>query len=245
MKVALTPVYADQQTVSPLYGTIKVEFSVEGAVTQDTEHDTTTTTYRANASWTIQYETTGVTETNQISGQGEVVIVTKQDPPHRTTTKTAYGLDPRESVAMRKYGPGGAARFGVAASVRQKCCYFGVDLWDVKVQSHLKGEDSDGQTWTDDYLQAWNIQIPSRWQGLNACLASGKPCPAGIVEGTFSEGKTFGSYSAPVFFYEAGGVGRAGWEPHLRALGEPLDGSGLPYVQGTVTVSWNLSTKVR
>ena len=242
-KFALTPVYWDEQGVGPMYGTIKVEFVVNGKVTQNEEWAETTTTYNVSASWTLQYDPSGVTETKTLSGTGNEVTVTKQDPPKRTTSKTTYNLDPSEAVSMRTYGPEGAAEFAVVASKEQKCCYFGLGRWDSKVQSHLEGKDYDGQTWTENYDQTWPICIPSHWQGLAECIAAGKNCPPGIVEGSFTDGKTSGSYSAPVFFFAGAGLGSADWEPMLRALEQPVDGSGLPYVQGSVTVSWNLGGK--
>lgn len=234
---AVTPTYPDQKTVSPMYGTIKVNFVVDGKVTQNNELEETTTTYKVNASWILNYDPSGVTETKTLSGTGNVSTVDKHDPPRRTTRTTTYNLDPDEAVSMNTYGPESAGEFNVIASKQQKCCYFGIHLWDFKVQTHTEGIDYDGQTWTDDRDATWNIQIPSHWQGLAACLASGKDCPTGIAEGSFTNGKTSGSYSAPVFFVDGAG---ALWEPALRALGEPLDGSGLPYVQGSVTISWNL-----
>jgi len=228
-----------------MYGTIKVEFVVNGKVTQDEEFEKTTTTYNAGASWTLQYDQSGITETKTLSGTGNVVTVRKQDSK-TATTKTTYSLDPNEAVSMRTYGSEGAGELGVTASKKQKCCWFGITvLWDSKVKSHLEGTDYDGQTYTFDNDQTWGIQIPSHWQGLAECITAHKECPPGIVEGTFSDGKTFGSYSAPVFFYEVAGLGNAAWEPALRALGEPVDGSGLPYVQGRVTVSWNLGGKTQ
>jgi len=242
---ALTPVYPDQHNVGPMYGTIKVEFVVNGTVTQDEKSEKRTTTYKANASMIFQYEPSGVTETKTLSGTGNVVIVDKHNPSKRTTQKTTYNLDPSEAVKMLPYGQK-AAKFAVTASKKQKCCFFGIPhKWESKVRSHMVGKDSDGQTWTDDYSQTWSISIPSHWQGLTECIAAGKNCPEGIVEGSFSDGKTSGSYSAPVFFYEVAGLGGAEWEPMLRALGEPVDGSGQPYVQGTVTISWNLGVSPR
>lgn len=242
-KFALTPVYWDEQGVGPMYGIIKVEFVVNGKVTQNEEWAETTTTYNVSASWTLHYDPSGVTETKKLSGTGNEVTVTKQDPPKRTTSKTTYNLDPSETVSMRIYGPEGAAEFAVVASKKQKCCYFGLGRWDSKVQSHLEGKDHDGQTWTENYDQTWPICIPSHWQGLAECIAAGKNCPPGIVEGSFTDGKTSGSCSAPVFFFAGAGLGSADWEPMLRALEQPVDGSGLPYVQGTVTVTWNLGGK--
>jgi hypothetical protein len=244
---ALTPVYWDEQGVRPIYGTIKVEFRVDGTVTQSEEWEETTTTYRANASWTLQYDQGGVTETKTLSGTGNTVTVRKLDGK-KATTKTTYSLDPGDAVSMQTYGPEGEAEFGVTASKKQKCCYFSIGLWEkINVHSHLDGRDYDGQTYSLDFDQTWHISIPSHWQGLAECLAAHKepPCPAGIIEGTFSDGKTFGSHSAPVFFTEGAGFGNAWWEPELRALGKPVDGSGLPYVQGTVTVTWNLGGKVQ
>ena len=242
-KFALTPVYSDQYNVGPMYGTIKVEFAVNGTVTQDEESQKTTTTYKANGSLTFQYDPSGVTETKTFSGTGNVVIVDKHDPSKRATRKTTYNLDPSETVRMRTYGQKKAAEFAVVASKKQKCCYFGIPPWDFKVRSRMEGKDYDGQTWTEDYNQTWHIGIPSHWQGLSECIATHKNCPPGIVEGSFTDGKTSGSCSAPVFFVEGAGSGSAEWEAMLRALGEPVDGSGLPYVQGTVTVSWNLGGK--
>lgn len=236
-KFALTPVYDDEQGVVPMYGTIKVEFVVDGTVTQDEEFWKKTTTYKANASWTLQYDQSGITETKTLSGTGNVVTVRPQD--HKTATeKTTYSLDPSEAVLMRTYGSKGAGELGVVASKKQKCCWF--DIFDesgLKVQSHLEGKDYDGQTWTYDSDESWSIwnQIPSHWQGLAECIAAGKNCGPGVVEGSFSDGKTSGSYSAPVFFTE----GVAYWEPMLRSLGEQVD----RYVQGRVTVSWNLGGK--
>jgi hypothetical protein len=240
-KFALTPVYWDEQGVAPMYGTIKVEFFVKGTMTKNEEFIETTTTYDANASWTLQYDAGGVTETKTLSGTGNVVIVNRgPDPPTRTTSKTTYSLDPSDAVSMKTYGPEGEGEFGVTASKKQKCCYFGIGLWEqIKVRSHLEGADYDGHTYSYDNDQTWHVSIPSHWQGLAECIAAHKNCPSGIVEGSFTDGKTSGSYSAPVFFTEGGAL----WEPELRALGEPVDGSGLPYVQGTVTVSWNLGGK--
>ena len=237
-KFALTPVYEDEQTVVPMYGTIKAEFVVDGTVTQDDEFEKKTTTYKANASWTLQYDQSGITETRTLSGTGNEVTVRKDDGK-TATTKTTYSLDPSEAVRMRTYGSEGAGELGVVASKKQKCCFFEVfDESGIKVKSHLVGKDYDGQTYTYDSDQPWSIwnQIPSHWQGLAECFAAGKLCGPGVVEGSFSDGKTSGSYSAPVFFTET----LATWEPWLRAQGKSVERY---MVQGSVTVTWNLGGK--
>ena len=242
-EMALTPIYDDEKGVRPMYGTIKAEFVVDGTVTEKEGSRETTTTYKANASWTIQYDESGITETKTLSGTENVVIVEKdQDPPLQLTEKTTYSLDPSEAVLMRTYGSKGAGELGVVASEKQKCCWFDIkDEGALKVKTHTEGKWWNGmkyQPFTNDYDENWFIwfDIPSHWQGLAKCLATGKYCSPGVVEGSFSDGKTSGSYSAPVFFARGGAI----WEPTLRALGRPVDPS---MVQGRDTVSWNLGGK--
>jgi len=47
-KFALTPVYSGDHGVGPMYGTIKVEFVVDGTVTKNEEFTETTMTYKVN-----------------------------------------------------------------------------------------------------------------------------------------------------------------------------------------------------
>lgn len=236
-RFALTPVYSDERGVGPMYGTIKVEFVVTGTVTKDEEFTKTTTTYKANASWTILYDKGGISETKTVSGTKDEITVDKRDGK-TATSKTTYSLHPSQAVTMRTYGSKGAGELSVIASEKKKSCWFYVrDEQGFKVTSQVAGKDWDGQTYTHDYETVWFIwsQIPSRWRGLEECLAAGKHCPPGTVEGSFSDGKTSGSYSAPVLFKE----GLAYWEPTLRILGIDVD----DLVRGTMTITWNLGGK--